>query len=398
MKLTNENILIITLLSLIGFVLVLIIQNIVSKFKIEKEHMVNINPINTEIKWGKDPNCKYKMTETYLDILKEYSIKESTGNDWVIYFPCTYNNNKQEIGKIKPSNPDQRIFIVTNTDEIASKSNLWKNLVKKYGREKARDMSPISYVLYDESDKKLFETEYNENTLYIMKKNIQRQEGLKISNDKEEILNGYKDNYVIAQELLQDPYLIRGRKTNMRFYVLLVCQNNEISAYVHKEGFMYYTKMPFIKGSKTFGNNITTGYIERWIYHVNPLTHTDFRTYLDDNKRDMTDIEKDTIKNGGKLSEIVFNRINLLITNIVNAISFAVCQDSHIKNYITFQLFGVDIAVDNRLEPKVMEVNIGPNLATHDKRDSDVKHMVVRDIFKTLKIVPDIDNNFIKIL
>lgn len=157
--------------------------------------------------------------------------------------------------------------------------------------------------------------------------------------------------------------------------------------------------MPFIKKSIEYGHNITTGYIERWIYHVNPLTHGDFRKYLDETDREMLDSENELLKKGEKISKVVFDKIYLLIKNMCNAISFAVCKgDSHIKDYITFQLFGVDIAVDDKLEPKVMEVNIGPNLATHDGRDSDIKHMVVRDILKVLKVIPDNDNNFIKLI
>ena len=74
------------------------------------------------------------------------------------------------------------------------------------------------------------------------------------------------------------------------------------------------------------------------------------------------------------------------------------CKDGPLKDNITFQLFGVDIALDDKLYPKIMEVNVGPNLATHDKKDSIVKHKVVRDIFKVLQIVPNKDNDFDKII
>jgi len=348
------------------------------------ETMIDLSGSNKSLKWTIDKDCKYDMVNVYTDILKEYSINKtsSDNNDWVIYFPCSYNDPLSEMKKIKPTSNNQRIFIVSNTDEIASKSMLWQNLVKKYGRVEASKMSPVSYVLYDKDDKELFKKEYDPNKIYIMKKNIQRQEGLMITKDKNEILNGFSNNYVVVQELLQDPYIIRGRKTNMRFYVLVVCQNNSLNAYVHQEGFMYYTRMPFEKNSQKDGNNITTGYIERWIYHINPLTHNDFKQYLDTHNQN---------------SKIVYNRIYDLIRKVINACD-KLCKDGPLKEYITFQLFGVDIALDDKLYPKIMEVNVGPNLATHDERDSDVKHKVVRDIFKVLQIVPNKDNGFDKII
>ena len=394
----SKNIIIILLIVMITYVAYNCIVNTINKYNECYEHMVNITPVNKTIKWGKDATCKYQMTQAYLDILKEYSIDETSNGDWSIYFPCTYNNSENEIKKVNPTSSDQRIFIVNNSDAIASKSNLWKNIVTKYGREEAKTMSPISYVLYDNNDLTLFKNEYKPENLYIMKKNVQRQEGLKITNNKDEILDGYKKSYVVAQELLQDPYIIKGRKTNLRFYVLLVCQNNEISLYIHKDGFMYYTKMPFVKNTLKMWSNVTTGYIERWIYHINPLTHEDFRNYLDNHDRELLDAEKELIKTNKIISEEVFLRIYNLIKKIIIASDKNICNESKLKDYISFQLFGADIAIDDKLNPKIMEFNIGPNLATHDGKDSEIKHMVIRDILKTIKVVPDINNGFIRLI
>ena len=38
-----------------------------------------------------------------------------------------------------------------------------------------------------------------------------------------------------------------------------------------------------------------------------------------------------------------------------------------------------------------------PSLQLMDKRDTEVKYKVVRDIFKVLKVIPDDDNGYIKI-
>ena len=49
-----------------------------------------------------------------------------------------------------------------------------------------------------------------------MKKNVQRQEGIRITKDFDQLLNGIKDEYIIVQELLQNPFLVNGRKINLR--------------------------------------------------------------------------------------------------------------------------------------------------------------------------------------
>ena len=267
--------------------------------------------------------------------------------------------------KVKPFIEVQNIYQVNNTFQVYLRT------------EQGDEKTEVKFYQYDKS---FICREYDPTKIYIMKKNIQRQEGLKITNNKNQIINGVKNGYVVVQELLQDPYMINGRKINMRFYVLVVCQNNEISAFVHKEGFMYYTKMPFKQNSMKDGHNITSGYIERWIYDVNPLTHGDFRKYL------------------GDKSVSTFNNIYELIKKVILTVDDKLCHGSHLKEYITFQLFGVDIALNNKLIPQIMEINVGPNLGIHDKRDGEIKKMVIRDTLKILKVVDDKDNGFIEIL
>lgn len=359
------------------------------------ENMESIGPDN--LSYQKDLTCKYQMSETVKKILDKNKIVNNKNDDWTIYLPCTYNNIKEEIDKIKPTRYDQRIFIINNADQISSKNELWKNLKKTYGRDKAKLISPNSYILNDDEDMKLFEKEYDPNKIYIMKKNIQRQEGLKITKNKDQIITGAKDGYVIVQELLQDPYIIGGRKTNVRFYLLIVCQNNEISAYVHSEGFMYYTKTPFIKGSTSDDPNITTGYVERYVYKINPLTHGDLRKYLDNPDRKLSEIEQQVRNRNQKISEVVFNRIYKMLSMVVYAVKDQICQNSHLKPYITFQLFGCDVAFNDQLLPMIIEVNKGPDLGAKDDRDSKIKLKVVDDILKIIKVKPDFNNEFIKI-
>lgn len=366
------------------------------------ESMDNINAPDIAIKWANDSTCKYRMIKIYEDVLTHYKIPRSTNSDWVLYFPCSYDDMEDEINKVKITNRSQRVFIINNYNEISSKSHMWENFANTYGREKAQEMTPLTYILYDPNDLKLLEKEYDPSKIYIMKKNIQRQEGLKITNDLDTMLKGFENQYVVAQLLLQDPYLIHDRKINMRFYTLIVCQNNNISAYIHNDGFMYYTRVPFEPNTMDDGHNITTGYIERWVYHINPLTHFDFRTYLDNTtNRQLNNAEHTILNTGNKISTVVFDRIYDLIKRAILSVNTTMCVGSKLSDAISFQLFGVDIAIDKNLYPKIMEINIGPNLNTHDSRDYAVKFKVVSDIFKTLKIISTSSfdtNGFIQII
>jgi hypothetical protein len=211
-------------------------------------------------------------------------------------------------------------------------------------------------------------------------------------------MNGINDKYVIVQELLQNPYIIDGRKTNMRFYVLVICKNNKFSVYVYNDGFMYYTKVPFKKNTTEVDPNITTGYIDREVYKKNPLTHQDLKKYLDNPNRNMSEIEHNMKNKRLVISEVYFIRINNLLKDIFSAfVGYIGVNDKFVNNTMT-QLFGVDIAVDDQLNPMLMEVNKGPDMNAKDERDSQLKNNVVTDMLKTLGIIDNNNNGFVKIL
>ncbi len=361
-----------------------------------KEQFQNYNNISYKIN-----KCQYVFPKNIKDVFEENNINQvdninSSKN--IIYVPCTYDDVEKEILHMNlKTNVVNRVFAIHNVDEIVAKEGLWKTLVEYYGLDKALEMSPMSYVLYEKNDLKRLKQDFDESKLYILKKNLQRQEGLKITNNFDEILKN-DGGYVLVQELLQDPYLIKGRKINLRVYTLLVCYKNHYEVYVYNDGFMYYTKDLFKKNSLEFGPNVTTGYIDRWVYDVHPLTHQDFKTYLDSN-RPLTEIEKNIKIKNIKLSNYIFDKINKLIANVFKAFKGKIGNGKKLYNEISFQLFGIDVAIDEDLNAKIMEVNKGPDLGSKDKRDGDLKRGVIKDMLKIIKAInDDSDNNFIKVL
>ena len=397
----NKTIIAKILLVFIFASIFLIILKIFFDPQIEKiEKMINIDKIQN-VSWSQN-QCPYIMNDSLKKILDENKLEYTNKdeNKWNLYLPCTYDDINDEINNINinNNNNDKRLFIINNADFLTGKDYLWEYIVKYYGTEKASQMIPMSYILSDKNDISRLKREYQKNKLYILKKNIQRQEGLKITDSLEEMLNAEKDNFVIAQELLQNPYTINERKINMRFYVLVICKNNKIDVYVFNNGFMYYTKDLFQKNNKNFGPNITTGYIDRWIYEVNPLTHEDFKKYLDNDTRKLSNIELELRQQNNKISEVTFNRIYDLLKNIFISFNGKICGGK-LNDHLTFQLFGVDIAIDDNLYPKIMEMNKGPDMSAKDERDGSIKYKCTKDILKLVGVInePNTDNGFIQI-
>ncbi len=337
---------------------------------------------NNNHNWHIRSDCKYLMPETLQTILNEIDKFYKT-----LYMPCTYQNIDKEYEKFEVDK-NGIYFLIDGVNILIAKQHLYKVILMEYGIIKTEKLFPKTWII--DEDKNKFIKEYDKNKTYIVKKNIQRQNGLKIYNNLDKILEHFDEQgkypSVIVQELLQDPYLIDGRKINLRVYVLATKIKDKFSIYVYNDGFMYYTAEKFISNSLDPKVNITTGYIDRHVYEVNPLTHQDFRKYL--------------IKtHDEKTADLCFNNIYDLIKNIFGVFLKKIGNMDKLYNNLKFQLFGVDVAVDNLFNAKIMEVNKGPDLGGKDKRDSDLKHNMVRNIFNIVELCKlDVEDNFIKLI
>ena len=290
---------------------------------------------------------------------------------------------------VKNNKSNLKYYLVDYCDWINSKARLWSLLEIEHGKNAEKYM-PKTYVLKSLKDKINFYQDYykklsnNEKCMYILKNNKQRQRGLKIVDKIDNLNENQKNGYVIIQEYFKDPYLIKGRKVNFRYYLLVVCRKGKISGYVHKNGFVYYTPKFFKPNSLEFDRHITTGYIDRKIYQTNPLTLEDFRKHLENKKPGS--------------SKIWDKNVNHLMNKVLQALKLKICTNEKFKDNVLFQVFGADVAPNSKLYPKLMEINKGPDLGTKDERDKAVKLSMVRDMFHIIEPLPnDKKCEFIKI-
>jgi hypothetical protein len=395
----------ILLIMMLAFLFLFIYYAFFSSFCNGKENMISI-PKLTNPTYSRSA-CNYKIGDTLKKVLDANDVKDvKSGGD--VHFVCGYDEIENEIKNITPQ-PNQRIHIIHNADFVSAKDYLWNRLVVSSGLDRAKIMMPNTYVLSNENDRIRLVNDYKMGSLYIMKKNIQRQEGLQITDSLDEMLNA-NSSYVIAQELLQNPYTINvkkneipqgDRKINMRFYVLLVCKNNNMDVYVFNNGFMYYTNATWKKGTKDSKINITTGYLDdRWVYTENPLTHNDFKKYLDDPNRKLSTSEMNIIGQKLKLSDVIFSRIYQLLHDVMMSSIGKACDGDKLRDNITFQLFGADIAINDQLWPQIMELNKGPDLGAKDDRDGEVKRQCTKDMLRIIGVINDSSqpNGFINII
>jgi hypothetical protein len=382
---------------IILFIIILLIIIFIRTGFITYEYLALIKNDGSDKKIIIRKNCLYNQSSTLNDIINE-TISNFKFN---LHIPCLYDNLEFEYDEFK-YDPNGIYFLIDNSDIMVSKSMLAKEIKNEYLAD-TENLIPKTWVVENNEETNKLIEEFNPDRLYILKKNIQRQTDIKISRNLKEItnlINTNKDNnfpYVVVQELLQNPYLIDGRKINLRVYVLLVKFDDEYRIYVYGDGFMYYTAERYKPDSDDIKSNITTGYIDRKVYEKNPLTLKDLKLYLDSESRPLTNTEI-KIKRYNLLSQYLFDNINNLIKDIFYIFRNKIGITEKLKQNKKFQLYGVDIAVNDDLNVKLMEINKGPDLDAKDKRDSELKHNLVRDTFKTVNLIDnDSKNDFVRI-
>lgn len=307
--------------------------------------------------------------------LSEHHIKQVNNfkDANIIFFNLLVDYRRNYDRLFKNTKQTYYIYSLLCVDTFANKASLYSMFQQNASKSELLKYLPVTYIL----DNKLVFNEYDPNKLYILKKNVQRQKGCTITNNEAYIKQAHRNNYVVCQELLLDPYTVVGHKINIRQYMLVIVRKSDCEFLLFNDGFLYYTPKKFIKGSLDKLRHITTGYIDRKIYDENPMTLKELYDYMGTND-----------------SYILQKNIVSLFKSVANVYMDHVLESDTNLN-VNFMIFGCDVAVSNTLDCKIMEINKGPDLSFKDKRDGTVKHTLGLSTLHEVGIINAPHNNFI---
>ena len=376
------------------YILFIIIITLLIFIYFYKYSNLNNYELFSNFNFKRDDITYYRCSDKQLgDITKKvfdnYNIYNDN-NNWSIYIPCGYNYVEKELDElvIKSSkyNKIRYIFGINGCDMIVAKNYIWENLVKCYGRKGASKIMPESYILYDDNEMELLKQNYSFNDIYILKKNVQRKEGLKLTKEYNDIINGIYDDYKVAQKYIRNMYLVNGRKVNLRIYLLIIIRNGHIYFYISNIGKCIYTKKEYNDTDLDFESNITSYHLDVSIYDKNPRYFNELINHINS-------------KNTGK-GELLFKNIDNLLKNVARCIAGNLYQSPNISkhNIISFQLFGLDVIFNDDFHPYLLEINKGPDMSAKDNEDTIMKYKIQEDMFKKVgiinKFMDDNENSF----
>ena len=371
---------VIVVLIIIGIYKYIYISQIVAKTQNIEDTAENFTNYQKCSHLGLHKNIKTVFEENDIERSKK------TNTDWDVYLPCGYNYVEGELNNIKITNSKQKVFAIKGCDNIASKNNLWKILRDYYGRRDASNIMPESYIISDKNDMKIFEKNYEPSKLYLLKKNVQRKEGIMLAKDIHKIMK-IKNDYKVIQEYINDLYLIQNRKINLRIYLLLICKNGITTGYLYNEGKCIYTNQDYkeydgnLNANKLREQHLTSVNLDTNIYNTHPESFKDLRYNI-----------------GYFNYNILWNNINKLFKKLLKAIQGNVCQSNNLSKILTFQLFGADIIFTSKFHPYLLELNKGPSMKYMTDTDQKMKEKLTRDLFTLVGIANNGNSrNFIKI-
>ena len=314
---------------------------------------------------------KYVLGKIIKEILLTNNIKRThnINDNWLLFLPCTYNNIETEMTKMDDTK-NKILFGIKGCDLLVSKNNVWKLLENKYGRSNAKQIMPETWILSNKEQMELFKNNFSEKNMYIMKKNLQRKEGLLLTNNLEEIINNNDKKFRVVQKYMRNTYMINKRKVNLRIYLLIIYKNNKLTSYYYKNGKCIYTNKDYT-GSNELEENITSLNLDLNIYEKNPFDLFELVNYMD-KKKYVILIEN--IKNNLKKLETMYRN---MISNL---------NKNNNKN-VHFQLFGLDYIFDNDLNVYLLELNKGPDMTSKNDKDYVLKYRIYEDLLNKVGII-----------
>ncbi|XP_004698273.1 probable tubulin polyglutamylase TTLL9 [Echinops telfairi] len=191
------------------------------------------------------------------------------------------------------------------------------------------------------------------------------------------------ENYV-AQRYIENPYLIGGRKFDLRVYVLVISYI-PLRAWLYRDGFARFSNTRFTLSSiddqcilacppwaRSFHNccaKLCSGHCRyrmtktglgcKWMLQR-------FRQYL-------------ASKHGPQAVETLFSNMDNIFVKSLQSVQKVIISDKH-----CFELYGYDILIDQDLKPWLLEVNASPSLTASSQEDYELKTCLLED---TLNVV-----------
>ena len=289
-------------------------------------------------------------------------------------------------------NPYQRFNHFPMTWQLSRKDNLYNNYFKLHSKfPKDFHYMPETYCLprdFDIISEKVQNLDLNDiKNLWLVKPVASsRGRGIRLLTDVE---NLPKKNKYIVTHYVYNPHLINGKKYDLRLY-LLVTGYTPMKIYLFDNGLARFCSEKYDLNPEKMQDK----YIHLTNYSINKTSENfEMNDSVDKefgDKWTLHTLKKHFEKNGLNYDK-VWEKIKDIIVKVVISVSdhaIPLIKQFELSSCNLFELYGVDILLDETLTPWLMEVNLNPSLNCDSQLDLKVKSHVLTDIFNIIGAIP----------
>ncbi|KAK3749516.1 hypothetical protein RRG08_043422 [Elysia crispata] len=292
----------------------------------------------------------------------------------------------------------QKILHFRNHYELTRKNLMVKNLKRmrkqtdrEVGKLEAQgfDFFPSTFELPSEYHIFVEEFKRNPGMIWIMKPAAKSQgRGIFLFRKLKDIIDWKKGEYqplsdpnaskdmpetYVVQRYIDNPYLIGGRKFDIRIYVLVV-SFNPLKVWLYRGGFARFSNTRFSMDS-----------IEDTYIHLTNVAVQKTSPDFDPEKGCKWSAQQLRKYLSAKHGTDMVKQLNLAIDNIIikslQSVQKIIINDKH-----CFEVYGYDVLLDDMLKPWLIEINASPSLTASGKEDYELKSGMLNDVLNVLDL------------
>ncbi|XP_059153430.1 probable tubulin polyglutamylase TTLL9 [Physella acuta] len=291
----------------------------------------------------------------------------------------------------------QKILHFRNHYELTRKNLMVKNLKrfrkqtdKELGKaDQGWDFFPATFELPSEYHIFVEEFKRNPGMIWIMKPAAKSQgRGIFLFRKLKDITDWKKGEYqpladpnvpkdipetYVVQRYIDNPYLIGGRKFDIRIYVL-VLSFNPMKVWLYRGGFARFSNSRFSLDSlEDTYIHLTNVAVQKTSPDYDPekgckWSAQQLRKYL-------------VARHGFNKVKNMFTAVDNIIIKSLHSVQKVIINDKH-----CFEMYGYDILLDDTLKPWLIEINASPSLTASGQEDYDLKFGLLNDVLNVLDL------------
>ncbi|CAG9464782.1 unnamed protein product [Pedinophyceae sp. YPF-701] len=330
--------------------------------------------------------CKYEVMRS---VRKQVGWREASGDQW---WDVRWVDTSVGLERIMRLRRLQKINHFHGMLEICRKNRMARN-IRRMQRVLPDDFAyvPKTYILPEDSNELADAIRSRRKRTFIVKPDAGCQgKGIRLVQTQEQLarvlaeLEMLGQANVVAQRYLSKPLLINGYKFDLRIYVL-VAAVDPLRVFMYEDGLVRFATSPY---EAPKGGNLDTATMHLTNYSLNKRTEGfQAASTLDgsDGAKWSLSALRAWMSGEGHDYDKLMDEIGAIAVKTVMSIQpllqhyYWSAVPAQNDGFSCFEVLGLDIMIDESLQPVMIECNHSPSFSTESDLDLQIKERLLRD-------------------